>query len=195
MTDQSHGEKTNIPVSSGEDRESERHPRGLTRRGGEESASAMSPFSFMRRFSEDMDRLFEEFGLGRIHSIPRFWSTGGEIARAGFGRGSWSPAIEMFERGDELVLRAELPGMRKEDIKVECRRDAVTIEGERRQEHTEERGGRFHTERSYGRFYRSIPLPEGVKTEDATASFRDGVLEVVLKSAEESRSHRIDIQT
>jgi HSP20 family protein len=148
-----------------------------------------SPFSFMRRFSEDMDRLFEEFGFGRTGA------TGGEISRRDFGRGVWRPQIEMFHRGDNLVVRADLPGMKKEDVKVEYTRDAITIEGERRQEHTEEREGRYHTERSYGQFYRSIPLPEGVKPEDAKASFKDGVLEIVLKAPEEIRPRKIEIQS
>jgi HSP20 family protein len=185
-------ESTSVPISERPKGESGGQERRLARRGFEAPWSG-SPFSFIRRFSEDMDRLFEEFGFGQLsHTLS---STGGEVSEREFGRGMWHPAIEMFERGDELVVRADLPGMRKEDIRVECTRDAITIQGERKNEQTETRGGRFHTERSYGRFYRRIPLPEGVNPDDARANFRDGVLEINLKAPKESQTRRIEIQS
>jgi HSP20 family protein len=89
----------------------------------------------------------------------------------------------MFERDGELVLRADLPGLSKDDVKVELADNAVTITGERRDEREEKREGLYSSERSYGRFYRRLPLPQGVNTEDARASFRDGVLEVTMPAA------------
>lgn len=148
-----------------------------------------SPFSFMRRFSEEMDRLFEDFGFGG--SLAR--STGGQISPREFGRGLWRPPIEMLTKGDQLIVKAELPGMAKDDIKVECTNDEITIQGEKRQEHKEEHEGTFHNERSYGRFFRQIPLPEGTNADDAKATFRDGILEIRLKAPQQSKSRQISI--
>ncbi len=156
--------------------------------------SPMTPFSFMRRFSEEMDRLFEDFGLGRGLLSPFTASGGGRISPAEFGRRMWNPPIEMFTRGDQLVVRAELPGMSKEDVRVECTDEDIVIQGERRQEHKEEREGTYHSERTYGRFYRTIPLPEGVSAEGAKATFKDGILEITMKAPEKIKSRQIKIE-
>lgn len=147
-----------------------------------------SPFTFMRRFSEEMDRLFEDFGFGRGGLVP-------SLGR-GFDQALWSPQVEMFEREDQLVVRADLPGMKKDDVNVEITDDAVIIQGERRNESEENREGYYHSERSYGSFYRSIPLPEGVNADQANATFRNGVLEITMQAParQESRSRRLDIR-
>jgi HSP20 family protein len=131
-----------------------------------------SPFGFMRRFTEEMDRLFEDFGGGHEWlTWPREW-----------GEGRWRPDIEMFEKNGQLVVRADLPGLTKNDVKVDITEDALTIQGEREKEH-EEKGGTFYrSERSYGGFYRLVPLPEGVSPESVKATFHDGVLEVTMKA-------------
>jgi HSP20 family protein len=163
-----------------------RSQTGLARHPGWEA----SPFSFMRRFSEEMDRLFEDFGFGRFPSAS---TGGGLISARDFGRGIWNPPIEVFQRGDELVVRADLPGMNKDEIRIEVTNDALHIEGERRQEHSEEREGRYHTERSYGRFARTIPLPAGAISEDPKATFKDGVLEITMKVPQQSKARQIPI--
>lgn len=117
-------------------KQSERAPdgqqKGLTRREPfMPSFSTGSPFAFMRRFSEEMDRLFEDFGMGRGWLPSRFWRD------REAGQALWSPEIEVFERDNHLIVRADLPGLTKDDIKVECTDDALTIQGERRQEHEE----------------------------------------------------------
>jgi HSP20 family protein len=167
-----------------------RNPYGL-------SQSAWSPFSFMRRFSEEMDRIFEDFGYGR--SWPSLWSSsfGGSLTpRSEFGRTIWSPQIEMFERGNQLVVRADLPGLKKDDIKLEVADNCLTVEGERRYEQEEKQEGRYHSERSYGRFYRCIDLPKGVDPGRVNATFRDGVLEVTMPKppGESPGGRRIEIQ-
>ena len=85
--------------------------------------------------------------------------------------------------------------MTKKDLKVEVTAEALTIEGERAEDHEEQRHGYYRSERSYGRFSRSIPLPEGVKAEEAKASFRNGVLEVVIPAPGRavSRGRRLEI--
>ena len=130
-----------------------------------------SPFSLMRRFTEEMDRLFEGFG-GRHEWLtwPREWE------------GRWRPNIEMFEKDGQLVVRADLPGLTKNDVKVDITEEALTIQGERKKEH-EEKGDTFYrSEGSYGSFYRLVPLPEGVSPESVNATFHDGVLQVTMKA-------------
>jgi HSP20 family protein len=170
---------------------------GLARRGQSfPSPTTSGPFAFMRRFGEEMDRLFEDFGFGRGWLAPSF---GRDFFPAGFGesgRPVWSPQVEVFERGGQLVVRADLPGMSKDDVKVEVADDAITVSGERRSEHEEQGEGFYRSERSYGSFYRQIPLPEGVSADDAHATFRDGVLEITMQAPrrETRRSRRLEIK-
>src|SRR5437773_3221671 len=151
-----------------------------------------TPFTFMRRFSEEMDRLFEDFGLGRgllAPGIERSLDQLGTLASD-----AWVPQVEVMERDNQLVVRADLPGMSKEDIKVDLDDNSLVIRGERKSEREEDEEGYYRSERSYGSFYRRIPLPSGVKAEEANADFREGVLEITLPApARESRSRRIEI--
>lgn len=149
---------------------------------------AATPFTFMRKFSEEMDHLFEDFG-GRGWLTPM-------LDKAKLPQGPWSPQVEIFERGSELVLRADLPGLTRNDVNVEIANDGITIQGERKNEHEEKAEGYFRSERSYGRFYRRIPMPEGAKAHEANASFSNGVLEITLPVAkpEERKSRRLEIR-
>ena len=148
---------------------------------------AATPFEFMRRFGEEMDKLFGDFDFGRGWLPPA-------IARSA-GPGLWAPQIEMFEQDEQLIVRADLPGLTKDDVNVEIAEDAITIEGERRSEEKENREGFYRTERSYGKFYRRLPLPDGVDPEDANATFRDGVLEITMNAPKrmESKPRRVEI--
>jgi HSP20 family protein len=135
-----------------------------------------------------MDRLFEDFG-GRGWLTPM-------LDKAQLPQGPWTPQVEIFERGNELILRADLPGLTKDDVNVEIANDGITIEGERQNEHEEKGEGYFRSERSYGKFYRRIPMPEGVKAEDAHATFSKGVLEITLPAlkSEERKARRLEIR-
>ena len=141
-----------------------------------------TPFAFMRRFTEEMDRLFEDFGLESGRFMPRLFPWGERLLgrKAEFTPVEWTPRIEVLEREGQFVVRADLPGMSREDVKVEVARDHITLEGERKDEKKEEREGYYYGECRYGSFYRAIPLPEGVDTTKATAEFHKGVLEVVM---------------
>jgi HSP20 family protein len=134
----------------------------------------------MRRFSEEMDRLF-----------------GGTLATRATDLvgGRWSPTVEMFERDNSLVVRADLPGMTKDDVKLELTDDAISIEGERRDENEERGEGFYRSERTYGKFYRRVPLPEGVRVDDANATFNNGVLEVTMPTTkrEERKARQLEI--
>lgn len=143
------------------------------------------PFAMMRRISDEMDRLFESFGMGT--GFGRGFG-GGLPAEFGSGlRTLWSPHIEVRERDGKLLIEADLPGVRKEDVNVRVEQDAVIIEGERRQESEREEQGYYHSERSYGAFHRVIPLPEGVDADQATATFRDGVLDIEMPAPQRQR--------
>ena len=153
--------------------------------GGQESYGG-GPFSVMRRISDEMDRFFENFGFGRSSFFP-------SEAEMGGGRNvpsMWSPHIEVSERDGKLVISADLPGIKRDDINVRIEQDAVIIQGERTQQQTSNQRGYYRSERSYGSFYRTIPLPEGTNPDTATASFRDGVLEIELDAPREQQRGR-----
>jgi HSP20 family protein len=107
----------------------------------------------------------------------------------------FSPQVDVVERDGQLVIRADLPGVNKDDVRVEVTDDSVIIEGERRYEHEENQGGVYRVERSYGRFLRQIPLPEGVNPENDTANFRNGVLEITMPAPQAaSRNRQLEIR-
>ncbi len=139
---------------------------------------SMSPFQLMRRFSEDLDRAF---------SGGREWIG---------GRGLWAPAVEVRQEGTNMVVRADLPGLSKDDVKVEVTDEGLAISGERKHEQKEEREGYYHSEFSYGQFYRLIPLPEGANLDQSKANFNNGVLEVRVPVAQaEQRRKEIPIES
>jgi HSP20 family protein len=104
--------------------------------------------------------------------------------------------VELFERGNNIVVRAELPGLNKDDVDVEVDDDALIIRGERHNDVEEEQEGYYRTERSYGSFYRAIPLPEGVDPNACNATFKDGVLEVTLQkpTQQQSKAKKINVK-
>ena len=124
-----------------------------------------NPFAFMRRVTDELDRAF---GLG-----PEFELT------VPYPR-IWSPQIEVLERDNKFFVLVDLPGLKKENVKIEVTHDELTIEGERKLEKEEPVEGLYRTERTYGTFYRRIAIPEYVKAEDAVAIFKDGVLQIEM---------------
>jgi len=162
----------------------------IARRG--QAPSMGSPFAFMRRFSEEMDRLFEDFGFGQGRLAPVFERGLDQLgALAGT---AWAPQVEVLERDNELMIRADLPGMTKDDVKVDIADNAVVIRGERKSEREENEKGYYRSERSYGSFYRRIPLPSGVKAEEANADFRNGVLEITMPATQATEEKRREIE-
>jgi len=143
---------------------------------------------------DDLDRILHDFGLGRgwRPGFGRSWMKSPERAAEW---DAWMPNVEVFQRGNELVIRAELPGLKKEDVKIDVTDAAITIQGERRREEEEDHGGIYRSERSYGSFRRIIPLPEGAITDQAKAGFRDGVLEILMPAPPEhvTRGRRLEI--
>ena len=141
------------------------------------TSETANPFQMMRRFTRDMERMFEDF--------PGFWFPNvfkTDFAPFGmeFDKVEWVPQIEVLHKNEQFMVRADLPGLTKDDVKVELTDDLLTISGERKEDKEEKREGFYRSERSYGSFYRQVPLPEGAKTETAAATFHNGVLEVTI---------------
>jgi HSP20 family protein len=143
-----------------------------------------APFRTLQRFADEMDRMFDDFGLGRRSTAPLWRETGGE---------AWAPEIDVFQKNNELTIRADLPGMKKDEVSVDITDDAITLQGERKRESEEEREGVYRSERSYGSFCRVIPLPEGAMAEQAKANFHDGVLEITMPAPPASKGRRLEI--
>jgi HSP20 family protein len=140
-----------------------------------------------------MDRMLEDFG--QLKATP-FFNTEMAFPRwTEFEKTMWSPQVEIRKRDGDMIVRADLPGLKREDINVEIADGALTLSGERKEETEEKKEGFYHSERTYGGFFRSIPLPENVTPENATAKFENGVLEVKIAiPATESGTHKIEIQ-
>jgi HSP20 family protein len=130
----------------------------------------------------DVNRLFDGF-FGR-----RDLSSGGQSQRR------WVPAMDLVETDDYLVLRADLPGVGRDDIQIEAKDGVLTVAGERRAEHEDKQEGYHRVERSFGRFSRSLELPRGVSPDGVQASFDRGVLEVRIPKPEERKPTRIEVQ-
>jgi HSP20 family protein len=133
-------------------------------------------FPLFRRLGREIDFLFDRFGLERTIFEP--------------AETMWTPDVEMFQRGAEVVIRADVPGLKKEDIAVDMSDGMVTLRGKRSHEKEENKEGYFRAERSYGSFYRTLPLPEGVKADEAKAIIRDGVLEIIVPTVKVEEKKR-----
>jgi HSP20 family protein len=135
------------------------------------------PLRDMTSIRDDMDRLFDSM-IGRY---PTERTT------------IWAPALDVEETKEAVIVRTELPGTKKEDIKISVSGDELCISGERRHE-AEDKGKTFHRiERAYGKFQRSLVLPADVQGDKAKAAYKDGVLELTLPKSEKAKSHEIAI--
>jgi HSP20 family protein len=157
----------------------------------------LTPWGFMRQF---MDNDFQRL-LGLLPATAsQFGSSAGTGVQGPSGTGpmmagTFVPNIEVIERPNEILVRADLPGMRSEDIDISVDEGVLTISGERQQEFRDEEEGLVRTERVYGQFFRSIPLPEGVNTEKVEAQFRNGVLDITVPVARREKRRRINVST
>ncbi|HVZ22580.1 MAG TPA: Hsp20/alpha crystallin family protein [Vicinamibacterales bacterium] len=150
-----------------------------------QSSALPSPFRMLERFADEIDGVFDDFGLGR--NWLRMPARTTQL---------WAPDIEITQQKNELVVRADLPGMKKEDVCIDVTDNDITISGERRQEEESERGGMYRSERMYGSFMRTIPLPDGAMADQAKATFKNGVLEIRMPAPPEqvTRGRRLEIQ-
>jgi HSP20 family protein len=127
-------------------------------------------------FTREIDRVFDAF-FGQNEQQAR----------------RWVPPMDLVEAENEFVLKADLPGLREADVKIEVQDGALTISGERQAEHEQREHGWYRIERAFGSFNRSLTLPDGVDPDRIQAKFSDGVLEVRIPKPEERKPRRIEI--
>jgi HSP20 family protein len=138
----------------------------------------------LREFStlqNEMNRLFNT-----VFDAPSAGNGGSTLRR-------WMPAMDLVETADHFVLRADLPGLTEEDVKIEFEDGTLTVSGERNAEHEAKGEGYYRVERAFGSFSRSLTLPQGIDPEAVSASFDRGVLEVSIPKPEEKKPRRIEI--
>jgi HSP20 family protein len=131
-----------------------------------------------------MNRLFDSF----------FDRGDGATANGSYGSRRWIPPMDLVETEDNLILRADLPGVDRGDIDIEVKEGVLTVSGERKSQHEEKREGFHRVERSFGRFSRALELPKGVEADNIEASFERGVLEVRMPKPAERKPTRIEIE-
>lgn len=139
------------------------------------------PFRELRTIQDEMTRLFT-----------------GLAPTAGFDRsdvsyGAWNPSVDIYEEKDNLVLEAELPGVKRDDFELTIENNVVTLKGDRKFEKKTEGDNYHRVERSYGAFTRSFTLPQNVTADGAKADFEDGVLRVTFPKRAESKARKIEI--
>lgn len=144
----------------------------------------LTPWKPMREL-DDLERHFEDL-FGRSF-LPTAWG------RLPLEQRGWTPAIEVFEKEDRFLVKAELPGMKEEDIDVSAVGDTLTIKGERKAESEVKEEDYYCCERSYGSFFRSIALPSHVDAGKIEASYEDGILEVSLPKIPEVKPKKISV--
>ena len=140
----------------------------------------------LREFStlqNEMNRLFNT-----VFDAPSAGNGGSTLRR-------WMPAMDLVETGDHFVLRADLPGLSEDDVKIEFEDGTLTVSGERKAEHESKAEGYYRVERAFGSFSRSLTLPQGIDPEAVAAHFDRGVLEVRIPKPEEKKPRRIEIGT
>jgi HSP20 family protein len=138
------------------------------------------PFRDLRTLQEEVNRLFST-------NLTRAFGD------EGIGRGAWAPSVDIYENKDQIVLEAELPGMKQDDFDLSIENNVITLRGERKFEKTDEGDNYHRVERSYGSFTRSFTLPQTVSAEGATAEYNNGVLRVTLPKREETKARRIQV--
>ena len=133
----------------------------------------------MNTLRDEIDRLFE--------------SPLAEFARSAQMLSGWAPVVDLFENKDSFVVKAELPGMKKEDIEISLHEGALLVSGERKREEKSKPGETYREERFYGKFHRSIALPKPVAADQVKATYKDGVLTVTLPKTEEVKPKQIEV--
>ena len=145
---------------------------------------------------EEMDRMFDRwfenfFPRSLLRPFQREWPSWGEMTPAFESR---IPKVDVIDRDEDVLVRAELPGVEKDDLDVTVSENSVTIKGETRREKKEEKGDYYRCEISRGSFSRTVALPDYVNTDDTKAKFKDGVLELTLPKVEKTKRRTVKIE-
>ncbi len=145
------------------------------------------PMRLARALGSEFEQLMNELGL-RHRFPPAWWEADSPL-------GTWAPAIEVQEKGNDFLVRAELPGLTRDQVTVNVTDEVVVVEGEKKKEESSEKEGYYRSERSYGKFRRVIALPDGADPKSAVATFKDGILEVAMHVNEKvsPEMRRLDI--
>lgn len=154
-----------------------------------ESAVLPPAFETMSRLERDMERMFHEFWRRPFLSL---WDH--ELSGPGRMPSLQMPAVDVYEDKDEVVVKAEVPGLSKEDLDVTLTESTLTLKGEKKQEEEVKEKNFYRSERSTGSFVRTIDLPTEVKTDQTKATFRNGVLEIRLPKTEEAKRKLIKVK-
>ena len=141
--------------------------------------SVWAGFGRLRNLHEELDRLFE--------------NPFGELSAASQLLSDWTPAVDVYEDKDNLFVKAELPGMKREEIEVSLHDGTLSISGERKSETKQGKGDVYRAERFFGRFQRTVTLPAAVAADKVKAQYKDGILTVTLPKTEEAKPKQIDI--
>jgi HSP20 family protein len=144
------------------------------------------PFGLLSNFETDIDRWFGEnwFDIDAMRDMS-FGDMPG---------GNWTPAVDVEEKNGKYILKAELPGFKKDDIHVELKNGYLTLSGERIMEHEEKKKNYRKVERAYGSFERSFRVPDGVKHKDIQVRFKNGILELTLPAMEDAKHKAIEVK-
>jgi HSP20 family protein len=143
------------------------------------TTGSWSPFDGLSTLRDEVNRLFES-------------TLGGNGGPAALFSG-WNPPLDVYQDKDNVTVRVEIAGVRKEDIDISLENGVLTISGERKQEKDSDAGETFRSERFFGRFHRSVTLPTEVDSERVAASYKDGVLAVTLPKSETAKPRQIEV--
>jgi HSP20 family protein len=155
---------------------------------GSKSLAPWRPFTDLSRMERDMERMFEDFFGRRMRPFwPARWLPAGGMEIS-------APAVDVYEEKDDLVVKAELPGMEKDNIEVNISDHFLTIKGEKKKEEELKEKDYYRAERSYGSFLRTLELPTDIHAEKVKASFKNGVLEIRMPKTEEAKKKEVKIE-
>ncbi len=138
-----------------------------------------NPFRELARIENELNKLFSEFLPSTRESV--------EVV-------TWAPRVDVYEKDNNIVIEAEIPGAKKEDIEVKIKDNAVVIKGEVKKEEEKKEENYYRKERFYGTFERVIPLPTEVKAEEAKAEFKDGILRLTIPKATQEHEVKIEVK-
>jgi HSP20 family protein len=163
----------------------------------------VTPWDLMRRMSDEIAQVLQALSSGPPGTGLAQRNAGTATQQRQQGASSagttdliaFTPQIEVQERPDAIVVRADLPGVDADDVVVNVDEGVLTIQGERRQEERDERDGVVRTERIYGAFFRAIPLPEGADADRVDATFRNGVLEIAIPVSRRQSARRVNVRS
>lgn len=146
------------------------------------------PFGGLSRWERDMDRMMEEFFGRRMRPFwPERWSRAEEVEMT-------VPSVDVFEEKDDVVVKAELPGLDKDNIEVNVTDHLLTIKGEKKKEEEVKEENYYRAERSYGSFLRTLELPKDVQADKVKASFKNGILEIRMPKTEEAKAKEVKVK-